>query len=470
MTNAPAIPPPIRQVSPFQVPLFWMFLGPPALRIGVAEDRSGLSSLSGDQDIWNYIRLAWWIFWGLVAIVSLLRHGGITRQLTARLGTLPYWAAAFIGGLGVGSFASEYPLFSLANVAMMVMLIVAATDLAVKIFAGVISTARCLRTILWLAVALLVFVGILYLLYPQLRYEGWFGYRLRGESFAYVPLLSVILILVGSHFVLATEGSRKLVYIAVVAFGFYWLLLSQTRSAYLCLAVAFAVLAWHHLALGRNRVALAAVVIAGLTGVVVVMMLYGNSDRVTWYVDSTYNRFVVRDYWALQDEAVRERSLATLNGRTEAAAVLIEGVLDQPWGFGYIGGVRSFMARPDIIERLPDEAFIGAHNGFLEVLGGGGFLALIGYLGTFGWVLFHSRRFGNVESRVIQALFLVLVVESIFESEIAYPFHQSPVLLWFVGAITMAAVARESARQAAIGQPVRAPRPRPAIRAVGQLP
>lgn len=446
-----------------------MFLGPPAVRLAVDEDRTGLSSLSGDQDIWNYLRLAWWLLFGGLAILSLVKQSGALKHMLGRVGLLPYWVGLFLICLMIASFASWVPLFCIANATMMFMLAAAATDLAVKVYTGAISTSTCLRAFLWLSVGLLVFVGALYILYPHLRWSGWFGYRLRGESFAYVPILALVCVVLGAHFFLAKKGVSRLTYLVVVGFGFYWLYLAQTRSAYLCLAVAFAVLAWYHLGLGRKPAMLAGVVVTGIAGIVVVLMLYGNSSRVTWYLDNLYMRFVVRDYWAMQDATIHARSLSTLNGRTEAADVLIDGILDRPYGYGYIGGVRAYMSQPHVLERLPDDAFIGAHNGYLEVLGGGGILAFLAYMLIIGSFVYWSFRHGNVEAKVVQALLLMVLVEGFFESEIAYPFHQSPVVLWFAGALITAAVARAVATSPVQAKGRQTETPQPTIRAVGQL-
>ena len=142
--------------------------------------------------------------------------------------------------------------------------------------------------------------------------------------------------------------------------------------------------------------------------------------------------------------------------------------MDRPYGYGYIGGVRAYMSQPHVLDRLPDEAFIGAHNGYLEVLGGGGFLAFLGYLLILGWFVLTSLKFGNVESKIVQALLFMVLVEAFFESEIAYPFHQTPVVLWFTGAMLMAAVARARAFEAVRTRESTTTRDRP-IRAVGQL-
>ncbi len=438
--RAPRREPPI-----YRIPLFWMLLGPPAIRVSASVDRSGLSSLSGDQDMWNYLRILWWLFFGFIALVGLVRNRVALRHMIGRVGYLPWAVALFLIALYAASFASTVPLFCIANVTMMVMLVAASTDLAVRIFAGEISTTRCLKALLWIAVGLLAFVGAMYLMYPHLRVASWYGLRLRGESFAYVPILGLVCVFVGGHFAIASVGWARVRYLLTVCFGLYWLYLAQTRSSYLCFAAAAAVLVWYHLGRGGNRMALAALLVALCGGVSTVALMYGNSSRVTWYVDSMYNRFVVRDYWAMRDASVHQRNLATLNGRTEAASVLMEGILDRPLGYGYIGGVRAYMSQPHVMDKLPDEAFIGAHNGYLEVLAGGGVLALLGYSGILIWLLFASRSRVNVESKVVQALLLMVMVEGFFESELAYPFHQTPVILWFAAAMIMAAKARDAA-------------------------
>jgi len=433
---------PARKIaSIFSLPLFWMLLGPPAIRVAVDDNRSGLSSLEGDQDIWNYIRLVWWLVFGVIAVILVIRERRLLGQMLSGLAKPVAFVSLYLIGMFMSIIFSPVPMFTAANVTMMFLLVVASLHLALKIYGGVLPISRVLQYLLWTSVALLIFVSIIYLTFPQLIDRGVFGVRLRGESLAYAPLLSVVSIFLGTHFFLLNKSGRRFIYVFPVLFGFYWLMLGQTRSAYLGMAVGVMMMFWASGVLRKNVVSLTAIGVAGLIGILGLGLLYGTSQRVTWFMDRQYERFIVRDYWALKDAEVQARSLATLNGRTEAAGVLLDGVASHPLGFGYIGGVRSYMSSPDVMAKLPDKAFIGAHNGYLEVLGGAGVLALLGYLLWLAWVVVHAWRFKHVDAMMILGILFVLLVEGFFESEIALPFHQSAVLIWMMGAVVAASVA-----------------------------
>ena len=427
--------------SIFSLPIFWMLLGPPAIRTAVDDDRSGLSSLQGDQDIWNYIRLVWWLLFGTIALILIIRERRLLQQMLSEIGKPVAFVSLYLVGMFVSIVLSPVPMFTAANVVMMFLLIMATVHMALKIYGGVLPISRVLQYLLWTAVFLLLFVSAIYLMFPQLVSTGVFGARLRGEGFAYAPLLSVVSVYLGIHFFLLNKSRRRLLYVFPILFGFYWLMLGQTRSAYLGMAVGAFMMFWANGKLAKNVVNLTAVAVAGMIGLIGIGMLYGTSQRVTWYLDRNYERFIVRDYWALKDAEIQAKSLATLNGRTEAAAVLLNGVASHPLGLGYIGGVRSYMSRPDVLSTLPDKAFIGAHNGYLEVLGGAGIFALLGFVLWLGWVVMHAWRFKHVDALMVLGILFVLLVEGFFESEISLPFHQSAVLIWMMGGIVAASVA-----------------------------
>jgi hypothetical protein len=400
-----------------------------------------LSSLEGDQDIWNYIRIIWWLLFGMIAIIQVVKERELLGEFLPKLGKANIFVGLYMVAMFASTVFSPVPLFTLANVTMIFLLVVAAIGMALRIYGGVLPVSRVLQYLLWTSVVLLIFVSAIYVLFPQLVFRGVFGLRLRGESLAYAPLLAVVCIILGAHFFLIRKGFHRFLYVVPVLFGFYWLMLGQTRSAYLGMAVGIFIIFWAKGLLARNVVNLAALGVAGLIVLMGIGMLYGTSQRVTWYIDANYKRFIVRDYWALQDAEIQARSLATLNGRTEAANVLIDGVMSNPMGFGYIGGVRTYMSSPAAMAKLPDKAFIGAHNGYLEVLGGAGIFALIGYVGFLMWLVFHGWRFKHVDAMVSLGILFVLLVEGMFESEIALPFHQSCVVLWMMGAVIAASVA-----------------------------
>ena len=98
--------------SIFSLPIFWMLLGPPAIRTAVDDDRSGLSSLQGDQDIWNYIRLVWWLLFGTIALILIIRERRLLQQMLSEIGKPVAFVSLYLVGMFVSIVLSPVPMFT----------------------------------------------------------------------------------------------------------------------------------------------------------------------------------------------------------------------------------------------------------------------------------------------------------------------------------------------------------------------
>lgn len=420
------------KLSIFRLPILWMFLGPPAFR-GNAE-RDAMASVEGQVDIWNIIRIVWWTIWGTVAAYELIRQREWVSRFINQLGILPVWISIWLGMIFISAATSPGFMFTLATATMFFMLLLAATDLGVKMYRGLISPRRLLRYLLFFSVALTALVWIVFQTNPSSSvivgktYTGIV--RVRGEGIAYTPLLAQVIFLISLYFWLTSSKKWHLLLLGTMLLGLYFLYLGQTRSAYLSFVLALSLFVWHYMALKHNYTTLIPLAAAGIAFIATLIFLYGTSYRVTSRVDSFYRTFVLRDEFAIENEELAEESLMTLNGRTEAAAVVIDAALKNPLGLGYIAGLRTHMAKESVRDKLGTEAFHGAHNSYLEVLAGTGYFGFFGYLALILTVLWRVRKLTDLPSLTLRLLLYIVLIQGLFESSLGFAFRQSPVLFW----------------------------------------
>lgn len=406
-----------------------MLLGPPAFRM--ISSRNALSSVEGEQDIWNIVRILWWLAWGGIAFLSILKMRPELGRRWKYLGHLPMWIGLWVGSIFLSTVFSPSVPYTLANGVMMLMLVFGALDLTMKIALRRIEVESVLKGVLFLSVGMLSLVGILWNVAPgMVGGSGWTfsGLRIRGEGIAYTPITAQAVLFLGIYFAYTGKGKSRLVMLALAFYGLYWINLSQTRSAYITVIVASMVLCWHWFDLKKQFLNIIALVSVMMIGICILLFAYDTVHGVRWRLDNMYDKYVLRDEYAIQDQEAAKESLASLNGRTDAQAVLLDQAMKRPLGMGYIAGTRTFMA--SAVEDLPSEAFHGAHNAYLETLAGAGFGALLGLLLLIGATLVRGVRVRDPVSIVVRALFYVVLLEGLVESELAFPFHQSPVYFW----------------------------------------
>lgn len=434
----------MKHVSLFRLPIFWLFMGPPALRAG-GWGHSALESMqSSGQDIWNIIRLVWWMVFGLVALAEVMRDRETLYDMLSRLGSLHRWVGLLMLTLLASAAVAPMPMFTLVNASMFVVMVFAALDLALKIYRGVLTIERSLRLLLYVS------TGMLVLVQACLWYDPWMvgadtfmGFRVRGNNVAYTPILAQTMAFVSYYFWTKDKSWKRLIYLALMGWCVYWLYISQTRSAYLSLFLGIFLLAWYWGNMRRNLVAL--VVLGALVGILLttLTLLYDVSDGVKWRYEQAYERFVLRDRWAVEDEDFARENLASLNGRSEVVALLSRHAWTQPLGLGYVTGPRVLLQSEDAVEELQSAAFGNAHNAFVEIWAGGGYLALLGYLALIFLVLRYSSQLAFRPLFIMRLLCLLVLFEGLFESDLVLPFKQSLALFWWVSAGMVAIYARQ---------------------------
>lgn len=265
------------------------------------------------------------------------------------------------------------------------------------------------------------------------------GPRVRGGDVGYTPIMALVVLFAGGYLAYTSQWKYKLALWLIPFYGFYWIGLGQTRSSYVALIMGVGILFWF--ISGRRmkatQLALSAVIFLVLLGGI--GMLYGMSNAVTRRVDGLYDRYVLRDEYAVEDAQSASSSLLTLNGRTEAQSILIARIVGEPFGLGYKAGAREYMSG---VPELAGSAFVGPHNSYLDVWAGSGYIGIISWLIIVGIIFFASRRHNTLEFCIVRILLYSLLIEGMLETDLCSPFKQSSALFWILAACIVAVEAQ----------------------------
>ena len=429
----------MKKVSVFRLPIIWLYLGPPAIR--ELEDRTALSSLEGDQDIWNIIRVAFWGVWGLYTVVELMRNGPAFRDMFRRIGTLPIVVLVWVLSLILSSAISPAPSYTFASASMFLILTLASLDLGVKIYSGQTTTRDVLKFVVGASVLLLTVIWILYTYLPHLNtfFMTLQGPRVRGGDVGYTPIMALVVLFAGGYLAYSSEWKYKLILWIIPLYGFYWIGLGQTRSSYVAMLMGVFILFWFVWGRKMNATSLALTVVTVLMLFGSIGIMYGMSNAVTRRVDNFYDRYVLRDEYAVEDAQSASSSLMTLNGRTEAQGILLARIVGEPFGLGYKAGARDFMSG---VPELAGSAFVGPHNSYLDVWAGSGYIGIISWLIIVGIIFVASRRHNTLEFCIVRVLLYSLLLEGMLETDLCSPFKQSSALFWILAACIIAVEAR----------------------------
>lgn len=417
------------RVRATRLPILWLFFGPPVFRF---VERGAEASLDGSVDVWNVVRILWWLAFGFFALVDVHRLRAHLRPFLRGLGSLPTWTAVLLLTLLTSTAYSPSPLFTLANAAMMIVLVVAALDLGLKLHTRAIAFEAVMKRMFGLSVLLLTIATVAYFVAPGLVGGGNAETglpRVRGGPVADIALLAQITFFAGYY--LANRALRaNLVFYAIpLLLSPLFILLAQTRAMYVSFVAASLVFLVRALpAFGRQHrhalLATACLGVAALFGLAVyegtVAAAQGPLTRAT--------AFLVRDPASLQG----------LNSRGGLTAFLLRRVAEQPWGLGYSAGPRlALLSSPEELRTYGIyEAFAGnAHSMYLEVLAGSGVVGLLAFVALLAWTGWRILRTPGRPNLPVATLFVIVLLGGVTESSGALPFTQSSVLLWILIAL-----------------------------------
>jgi hypothetical protein len=358
-------------------PFLFLLLGPPIFR--VTSERTADASLSGSFDLWILFQFGWYLAVAMIVIPKLLKQKTLAA-LAFRSSQELWLSLLFLTFLLLASTVlSPSPAVTLAYVVMFTIGVFGALHLAVGILQdSQLSMIRLYATVRSVSAVLIVLATGAYFVFPSSglgEQEAGLGLRILGGAVAPVPLLAVVVVTI-SMFFFAHRCESPAKSALYASLGVVSLILSQTRTAYLAVLVAVLLATW-----GRQR----ALPIIG-SGLVVLsaLSLWSSSGIVD---------FIVRD----------PESVATGSGRTFIAAWVFEEAIHAPFGLGYVAGFRSAFMRegPSFAGGAVVVSRIGnAHDSFLEILIGGGWLALVVFVFVICCALYYLRPRKRLASTV----------------------------------------------------------------------
>jgi hypothetical protein len=299
-----------------------------------------MASIHGDIDAVVILHFAVWLLAGMWV---LLWRDPTRLRTPMRFGLPQKLAMPFVFCLGLSALVSQAPLLTLFTVYQMgVMLLLG------FLFVRRYGPRACLQRLFWGYTLLLIGAGIFALYVPRTAFEAMQsgGLRLRVDQITpavgQVAAFAIILLLT------IPPKLPRMLYLSLLALDVAILLLSHTRSAYLCLFVFLA------LALvKKTRSAAPRIIGYLLLAAIPVLLATGLLPSIV--------ALVVRE----------SESLGTLSGRTDLWAYLADLTLKQsPWiGLGYYSASRTYGLQYSFW------AGVG-HSTSVDVLVGGGLLSL----------------------------------------------------------------------------------------------
>ena len=146
--------------------------------------------------------------------------------------------------------------------------------------------------------------------------------------------------------------------------------------------------------------------------------------------------------------AGRNRS-KTASGRFGIWTVLLQKTYDRPLGLGYSAGPRVVLqdSRWPLWKYGVIAKRIGnAHNAYVEIFAGTGYLGLFAWLGFLGWAVFRGFVVRGTTLAVTRALLAVMLLNGLTGSEGVLPFMQASALIWIVAGFLLGHARRRAGR------------------------
>jgi O-antigen ligase len=389
-----------------------------------------MASLEGAFDIWNMLRVAWWIFFGLIAVLEINRLRAKLPSFINSLGLFPWFVGIWLFTLFASVINSPAPLYTFANAGLMSILVLAALDLGLKLYSGVIDVQRVLKICLGFSVLLLVIFTVAFVVAPEMVGKTTkAGLRARGGVVADNALLSQVVFFVGFYLASLARGLTNKMYKLTVMVSPVFLFVAQTRAMYVSFFLGLMIFLWNFLFVEQKRqsakmIGILCIAVSGVMGLALYDEISGSSQFL-----AKVEEFLVRD----------RASIQSMNSRDGVTAILIDRVASQPWGLGYSAGPRHALLTVSIDELRQHGIYYyfagNAHNMYLEVLGGSGVLGAAAWLMLLLWLLYRVWKVRSKDVIPVRVLLLVILIGGMTESYGALPLYQASSLLWILVAV-----------------------------------
>lgn len=423
----------------YNSPIFWLLIGPPVLRVA---SRGAEESIAGNIDAWVLFRLIWWGTVGAWVVASLVGHRSHVRVLLRNNPLLTWGVSLLAAGALYSIFPSPSQFMTMSFIALLLILIGASLDLAIRIERGVLRFSEIATGILIISIAILAVITAYLLISPSMvLIQGHFGFRVVPLQGINTHLLAVVTLICGLYFLFTgKEFSRKLGVLGI-GFGLPMLLLSQARAGYVAFVSAVLALIWFSVRFSGHKLRLLVLSLIFLAGPFVFLFAALTESLLGPGFNNVLLDRMVRDW----------ETLTTLSGRLGMWAIAINTVLDSPFGIGFVAGPRALM------QQSVEELFVygvvahrigNIHNGYFEILVGTGIFGAIGFMMILGQVMTRIGKRRAKGRSIFLVLFCVVLVFGLIGSEMVVPLNQASALFWIGVAVMSAKAPRRQAMNA----------------------
>ncbi len=370
----------------FRYPIFLLAFGPPIFRSG-----AGIDATKGNLDFWSFYEVAWIGAIVLRAILRLLNAKSILmpRQIRSVLKFAFSLGLLFL----ISTAYSPSRLVTTAYSILYFLTMICVVEFIVDVYHNPPDWMQCLFHLRFIAILLLALVLLTILFNPAIVITiiPGGGLRLGGGAVAPATVICPMIALISAYsFLFSLESKAKSSFFFLV--GLAGTLATQSRGAELALFLSLAILGLGWAKASRRS---AYTAIFGL----VTLILFSSV---------TIGAVGGRNIWEAVNRGEHSRQIADASGRTEIWSFVLHYCMAHPQGMGYIAGFRILFKQYFALGMDLDPTGIGnAHNSFIDILAGAGWLALAVYLillskiVALGWRFAKRRTSGTAISETM---------------------------------------------------------------------
>ncbi|MGD0548646.1 MAG: O-antigen ligase family protein, partial [Terracidiphilus sp.] len=399
-------------------PIFLLFFGPPIFR-----SNQGIDATKGSLDLWSFFQVA---LLAAVAFRAVLRLAANQAIIIPKQTQSILRLAIFLGVLFLASAAySPSHLVSAAYAILYLMTMICVLEFVVDIYRNPPDWMQCLLILRLSSLFLFGLVLLTLLVSPTsvMNVIPGVGIRLSGGAVAPVTVICPLMAIISAFAFLYSLESKALSVFLFLA-GLAGTLVTQSRGSELALffSLAIVVFVWAKTSKRSTYLFIAGLISAILLSAVLAGTVGG--ERI-W---NKFNRG--------EDAA----SIASASGRTEIWSFVFDYCGKHPQGMGYVAGFRVlFRQHFSLGSGIIVEKIGAAHNAFVDVLAGAGWLALAIYLimlakvVAFGWRFAKRRAIATpasdlISRQAIQCAMILLLfcfAEGMDDSEFSLPLRSA---------------------------------------------
>lgn len=363
-------------------PVFLLGFGPPIFR------SQAIDATSGVIDYWSFLQVGW---------LSLIAFRAINRLVSAQPILIPkqirsiLWLAFSLGLLFLASAAySPSHVVSAAYSVLYFLTLICVTEFIVDVYRKPPNWVECLFQLRHVTLFLLALVVLLIPIHPQsvMTVTTVAGVRLTGGTVTSAPLICPIIAIISAYSFLHSLESRGSAFLLFLV-GLGGTLATWARGSeialFICLSLV--VMAW-----ARTNQRTASAVISGAMAFMALVGLAAGAvggGRI----------------WNTFNKGQSVAGIESASGRTEIWAFVVKYCLAHPQGMGYVAGFRIVFRQYFSLKSGQTLSQLGsAHNTFVDVLAGAGWLALGIYLIMMVKIVKLAWRFAKRQSGLASTL------------------------------------------------------------------